>query len=68
MQYINIFSNFIFLVFVIVGNKSDLLQSAKVTEFEGKEFARKNKAIFHLTSAANGNGINELFENIGKMI
>ena len=45
-----------------------MIANAKVTENEGKEFARKNNAIFHLTSAANGNGINELFEKIGKML
>ncbi len=46
----------------------DLSTIAKVNENEAKEFARKNNAIFHLTSAANGNGINELFEKIGKIV
>ena len=33
----------------------DLSAIAKVNENEAKEFARKNNAIFHLTSADNGN-------------
>ena len=68
MQYINIFCNFIILVLVIVGNKNDLYANKNVKDIEGKELARKNNAIFHLTSAANGNGINELFEKIGRVI
>ena len=53
---------------VIVGNKIDLKANEKVKEYEGEKFALNNKAIFHLTSAANGDGINELFEKIGKII
>ena len=68
MQYINIFSNFIILVFAIVGNKMDLIKNRKVPEIEAQNFAKKNNCIFHSTSAANGDGIKELFEKIGKMI
>ena len=57
---------FLILVIVIVGNKNDILTNEKVNEFKVKEFSNQNNAIFHLTSAANGNGINELFEIIGK--
>jgi len=57
---------FLILVIIIVGNKNDIQINEKVSEFEVKEFSNQNNAIFHLTSAANGNGINELFEKIGK--
>ena len=57
---------FLILVIIIVGNKNDIQINEKVSEFEVKEFSNQNNTIFHLTSAANGNGINELFEKIGK--
>ena len=38
----------------------------EVREEEGKKFADENDAIFQLTSAKDGSGINELFEEIGK--
>ena len=57
---------FLILVIIIVGNKNDIQTNGKVNEFEVKEFSNQNNVIFHLTSAANGNGINELFEKIGK--
>ena len=51
-----------------MGNKNDIQTNGKVNEFEVKEFSNQNNVIFHLTSAANGNGINELFEKIGKIV
>ena len=53
---------------VIVGNKNDLYKNKKVPDIEAQNFAKRNNCIFHLTSAANGNGIKELFEKIGKMV
>lgn len=53
---------------IIVGNKIDLYDSMMVTEIEGEKFAMENEAIFYLVSSANGEGINELFETIGKII
>ena len=46
----------------------DLIKNRKVPEIEAQNFAKKNNCIFHSTSAANGDGIKELFDKIGKMI
>ena len=50
------------LLFVLVGNKSDLEVNRKVTYDEGKEYATKNNFIFLETSALSGKNINEIFE------
>ena len=39
-----------------------------VTENEGEKLALENEAIFYLVSSANGDGVNELFETMGKII
>ena len=60
---------FIYKVFVVVGNKSDLYEHAEVTNQEGLNLANQMKAIFQITSAKNDvGGIDELFKNIGKKI
>ena len=40
----------------------------KVTEVEGEKLAMDNHAYFFLVSSATGDGINELFEMIGKIV
>ena len=60
--------NIILLIIVIglAGNKSDLFNNEKVTEEEALELSEKIGATtFRLTSAIEGNGINEIFKNIG---
>ena len=48
----------------MVGNKSDNYEFEKVEEIEAKSLAKKLNGIFHLTSAKNGNGVEELFKRI----
>jgi len=50
----------------LVGNKSDDYQNEEVKDSEAKEFAKSIKAIFKKTSAKFGNGIDDLFNMIGK--
>ena len=54
------------LILAIAGNKSDLYFKEQITEEEGRKFAQKIDAIYRLTSAKNGEGIKELFNEIGK--
>ena len=53
------------LVFAVAANKLDLFDKQQVSEEEGKKFAEEINAIFEITSAYNGVGIDELFEKIG---
>jgi len=48
----------------IAANKSDLVEQEAVGLAEGKKFAEENNAIFKLTSAKDGTGINQLFMSI----
>ena len=66
-KYIILILIFLILVIIIVGNKNDIQTNENVNEFEVKDFSNQNNVFFHLASAANGNGINELFEKIGKI-
>ena len=50
----------------MVGNKSDMYEFEQVEESEAQSLAKSLNGIFHLTSAKNGEGIEELFEKIGK--
>ena len=53
---------------VVVANKTDLYLKQTVNNNDGKQFAEQIKAFFQTTSALNAEGINNLFENIGKKI
>ena len=50
----------------MVGNKSDNYEYEEVPDIEAKALAKKFNAIFHLTSAKTGAGIEELFNKIGR--
>ena len=50
----------------VVANKNDLYVNQQVSKEEGLEFADEIGAIFQMTSAKSGYGINNLFENIGE--
>ena len=50
----------------ICSNKSDLFSQQQVSDKEGKEYSESVGALFQITSAQLGVGINELFLNIGK--
>ena len=54
------------MVFGVAGNKCDLFEEEKVSEEEGRKFAKSIGAVFHLTSGKESTGINELFEELGK--
>lgn len=52
----------------IAANKSDLILDAKVSENEGKNYAKSVGAIYKNTSAFSSAGISELFECVCKKI
>lgn len=52
--------------FVILANKSDLVQRAEFKEEELKEFATKYGVPYYLTSAKNGENVNRAFYSLGK--
>ena len=54
------------MIFGVAGNKCDLFQEEKVTEEEGKKFAKSINAVFYLTSCKESIGIDELFKECGK--
>lgn len=45
------------VVFVVVGNKSDLYEKEEVKQNDGKAFAKEINGFFRLTSCLNANGI-----------
>ena len=55
------------LVIGIAGNKSDLFSKEAVKEEEVKEFARSINAVFKLTSASVGTGVDQLFQSLGEV-
>ena len=61
--YKNIFV--IIIVLGLFGNKSDLFEKEQVPEAEARNYAKEIGAIFKLSSACNGTGIEELFKAIG---
>ena len=52
----------------IAANKSDLFNKEQISEEEGVEFANSLDAVFKLTSAFQGSGINELFQKLGEKL
>ena len=50
----------------VVGNKYDNYEFEQVQEIEGKHLSKHLNAIFHLTSAKTGSGVDELFTKIGR--
>ena len=53
-----------YTILAVVGNKSDLYEIEKVSEEEGRNYAKEINAIFMLVSAKNGDNINNLFNDI----
>ena len=51
-------------IFGLAGNKKDLFQNEKVTEEEGEKKAADNGALFKLTSAKTGSGINDFMQSL----
>ena len=56
---------FIFIVIGLAANKSDLFDKEQVSEDEARKFAQEIGAIFKLTSACAGTGIEDMFKSIG---
>ena len=56
------------VIFGLVGNKNDLYNISQVDKNEAIEWADSIGAIFQLTSAKSNEGIDLLFENLGKKI
>ena len=50
-----------------MGNKGDCYLEEQVDEKEAKDFAKNENALFAITSAKTGDGIEELFENLCNM-
>ena len=46
-----------------MGNKGDCYTEEEVSEKDARDFALKEKALFAITSAKTGDGIDKLFEN-----
>lgn len=53
------------IVIALAANKGDLFSQEEVKEEEGKKYAKEIGALFQITSACTGIGINELFYKIG---
>ncbi|MCQ2817349.1 MAG: Rab6 family protein [archaeon] len=51
-------------IFVLVGNKVDLVEQRQVTEKDGENFAKENNFLFMEVSAKTGKNIIELFHDI----
>lgn len=54
------------LVFILIGNKLDLVDQRKVSTEEGENFAKKNGFLFKEVSALNGDNITLAFEIISR--
>ena len=53
-----------YTILAVVGNKNDLYEIEKVSEDEGRNYAKEINAIFMIVSAKNGDNINNLFNDI----
>ena len=51
-------------IIALIGNKIDKYLEEEVSEEEGKKFAKEINAVFKRTSALNGTGIEDLFEEL----
>jgi len=56
------------ITLVVVGNKTDLIEQEQVSIEVGSAFAKEHGAMFKLTSAKEGRGIQDLFEKIAEEI
>ena len=54
------------LVFIIIGNKSDMVDQRKVSTEEGENFAKKHGFLFKEVSALNGDNITLVFEILSR--
>ena len=63
-------NNFLFIniVIVLAANKSDLIVNEEVPEEEAQKYAEEIGAIFKVTSALKGTGVDLIFKSIGEKI
>ena len=54
-------------IICICGAKNDLIEKEKVKEEEARKFAKENKIYFRLCSSLNNEGIDSMFEFLGKI-
>ena len=54
-------------VLAIVANKSDLYEREAISQEEGMKLADSINAIFQVTSAKSGSGVDKLFKNLGRL-
>ena len=55
-------------IIIIVGNKTDLYEVKEVDEDDVKKFCESVHSLYVLASAQNGEGIEKLFDMIGKQV
>jgi small GTP-binding protein len=55
-------------VYIIIGNKSDLIDEREVSEDEVLNFVKMNNSIYFETSAKKGNNIEEVFDYLVKLL
>ena len=53
---------------ILIGNKSDLVDSREITRAEAENFAKMNKMVSWETSAKEGNNVEEVFTYIGQLL
>ena len=53
---------------ILIGNKSDLVDSREITRAEAENFAKMNKMMYWETSAKEGNNVEEVFTYIGQLL
>ena len=56
------------VVFILIGNKADLAESAEVEDDEARAIAEENNMFFIKTSATTGEGTKELVEKIFELV
>ena len=56
------------ILFVLIGNKSDLNNKREITYDVGSEYANKNKMLFYETSAKSGYNIEKIFRESAEHI
>ena len=53
---------------ILIGNKQDLKENRAVCYNEGKDYAEKNNMLFFEVSAKEGNNIEKIFNESGKVL
>ena len=56
------------IIILLVGNKCDIVRSRKVSYTDLENFANKHNINFIETSAENGNGVDQILNQTGKII